>query len=459
MTFKALSRCLTVLLVTGTLYFPAAVPVAKGASPIHTVSADPPPGTLCDGGGRQGLPAGIEEICLYEIIDGKQRKKSIWPDDLSYGNTIDSEGYVCGIELVSNSPGFSASLEDRALEWLDGNDGIPGGAAGGAGGKGGPSMEGLHRFGFFPKVAGDAVSTNDRFSVSIESEGRNYDLSIRQKGYRTLPSEDAGRSVQGDEPRFRFLGPDMPAFASELQDFDERIAALAAGVAFVEKAVGGKLVGYINIIDFDGPDNALTTLGQDQVWIYADTFRNQRISELRSMAEHEALHILTDLHGYTRKAELRGFFSDLHGFEPLSMERFSIVARGSLRPEKMTPGGTASPLFAFINERNFIPGMTGGHSGDNLDEFCTSFLHAILYIDRLPINIDQSHLVTRDGSLLPMSARLREVILRDFRRGIDILMDSTPDYGQHGSVRTSSTRISALFEQSAKMAARLDISE
>jgi hypothetical protein len=27
--------------------------------------------------------------------------------------------------------------------------------------------------------------------------------------------------------------------------------------------------------------------------------------------------------------------------------------------------------------------MNGGHSRDNLDEFCASFLHTLMYIDRL----------------------------------------------------------------------------
>jgi hypothetical protein len=176
------------------------------------------------------------------------------------------------------------------------------------------------------------------------------------------------------------------------------------------------------------------------------------------MAEHETLHIFIDRQGYARQIALRGLFSDLHGFQPLSLERFSIVSLGKLPPGVILSTGKTSPLFAFINERNFIPGMSGGHAGDNLDEFCASFLHALLYIDQLPKNIDKSELVMADGSLQALLPQGRKIILRDFRRTLDMFVASAPDDNLQKSARFS-TKAFAIFDKSMNVAARVNFSD
>jgi hypothetical protein len=126
------------------------------------------------------------------------------------------------------------------------------------------------------------------------------------------------------------------------------------------------LVDFVNILPFKGPDNALTVKGRSQLWFYTNTIRSRRISELRSMAEHETLHILVDHLGYTRNTPLRELFSDLLGYGLFSKERFLFVTSGVLSGAAHRFQSSTNPFFAFVNEKNFIPGMSGGHSGDSL---------------------------------------------------------------------------------------------
>jgi hypothetical protein len=185
-----------------------------------------------------------------------------------------------------------------------------------------------------------------------------------------------------------------------------------------------KLVSYLDILQYKGINNALNTRGQDRICIYASTLRQQPCRELRSMGEHETLHLLVDRQGYTSQTSIRRFFSDLHGFGPFSPERFSLVTRGGLAPEALPAAGQRNPFFAFINEGNFIPGMTGGHSGDNLDEFCVSFLHALLYGDAFEKNMAKSVLTASDGERLRLSSQDRQEIRRNFRSALDLFMAS-----------------------------------
>ncbi|MFO7554155.1 MAG: hypothetical protein R6W88_03025 [Desulfobacterales bacterium] len=451
-------RYIYLLLALAAFFCLSPFAVAIDPSSENSASVDFPQHIAAGSEHRQNFSKIIDEIYLYEVIRGKIRKTLIGQKDLENRSTIACDGYICGVEFISKNGRLAATLEERSMDIIAENEGRTEEVVSESGiGKILPAGK-QYRYAYFPKVSGDAVSMNDYFSMSIKSEGDRYDLLVRQNGYQVLSPTKKTRLASGDELQFHYLGADMAQFETSLHDFKDRLASLSDGIEFVEKAVGGKLVSYVNIVEYQGADNALTSWGQNQVWIYADTFRNRQISELRSMAEHEALHIFIDRQGYARQTALRGFFSDLHGFEPLSLERFSLVTRGMLPPGVILPIKTTSPLFAFINERNFIPGMSGGHSGDSLDEFCASFLHALLYIDQLPNNMDKSELVMGDGSLQALSAQGRETIILDFRRAIDMFMASSSD----DTIRKTalfSTKVFALFDKSMNIAARVNFSD
>ncbi len=361
----------------------------------------------------------IDELRLFAVVGGKQQKICLSGKDLEVGKDITCKGTICGVELTSPRGDLAAALGDHPLSILARNADTPPPG-------GGSASTGLYRYVYFPSVPGEAVSAKDRFSISINGiKDRCRHLQVQHRGYRTLTSlPKTAPTAQGDRLIVRYLGTDMPGFESGLPDLRQRIEAIAHGAERIEKAAGVKLVSYLDILQFEGMNNALNTRGQDRICIYASTFRNKPCRELRSMGEHETLHLLVDRQGYTSQTPIRRFFSDLHGFGPFSLERFSLVTQGRLAPGALPAAGERNPFFAFINEVNFIPGMTGGHSGDNLDEFCVSFLHALLYGDAFEKNMAKSVLTASDGERLGLSPQDRQNIRRNFRSALDLFRAS-----------------------------------
>jgi len=458
MAFKNYIRYLYPLLTLAAFFCLSPFAVAIDLSSANSVSVNFPQPTVSKSQHRLDFSKLIDEIYIYEVIHGEMRKTLVERENLGNKNTIACDGYICGVEFISKNGRLTATLEERSMDVIGENVRGTKEAVSESGIGRVPPVRKQYRYAYFPKVSGDAVSKKDNFSISIENERDRYDLFVSQNGYQVLsPSLNTGFSDNG-EVLFHYLGSDKAQFEASIHDFKDRLAALSEGIAFVEKAVDGKLVKHVNIVEYQGADNALTSWGQNQIWIYADTFRNRRVSELRSMAEHETLHIFTDRQSYARQTALRGFFSDLHGFEPLSLERFSMVTRGMLPSGVTLPTRKTSPLFAFIDERNFIPGMSGGHSGDSLDEFCASFLHALLYIDQLSNNLDKSELVMTDGNPQALSEKGRKTILRDFRRAIDMFAASAPDVAVQKTALFS-PKVFAIYDKYMETAARINFSE
>lgn len=458
MAFKNYMRYICSLVTLAAFFCPAPFAVAIDLLSVKSVSVNFPQPTVSKSQHRPDFSKLIDEIYFYEVIHGEMRKTLIGRENLGNKNTIACDGYICGVEFISKNGRLTATLEERSMNVIGENVRGTKKTVSESGIGRVPPVRKQYRYAYFPKVSGDTVSKKDYFSISIENERDRYDLFVRQNGYQLLSPPQKTGLPDNDGVQFHYLGADKAQFAASIHDFKDRLAALSEGIAFVEKAVDGKLVKHVNIVEYQGADNALTSWGQNQIWIYADTFRNRRVSELRNMAEHETLHVFTDRQSYARQTALRGFFSDLHGFEPLSLERFSLVTRGMLPSGVILPTRKTSPLFAFIDERNFIPGMAGGHSGDSLDEFCASFLHALLYIDQLSNNLDKSELVMADGNLQALSEKGRKTILRDFRRAIDMFSASAPHIADQKTAHFS-TKVFALFDKSMETAARINFSE
>jgi hypothetical protein len=386
--------------------------------PADPQSANHLPDTIEKAAAQPARFSDIDELRLFQVIGGKRQKICLSGKELENGQGITCKGYVCGVELISPRGDLAAALGDHPLSIVARHTDGPTPGAGSA-------STGLYRYVYFPSVPGEAVSAKDRFSISIDGLKDRCQLQVQHSGYQTLARlPKTAPPAHGSQLIVRYLGTDMPAFESSLPDLRQRIEAIAHGTEKIEKAAGVKLVSYLDILQYEGMNNALNTRGQDRICIYASTLRHQPCRELRSMGEHETLHLLVDRQGYTAQTSIRRFFSDLHGFGPFSLERFSLVTQGGIAPQALPAAGQRNPFFAFINEGNFIPGMTGGHSGDNLDEFCVSFLHDLLYCDAFEKNVAKSVLIASDGEHLRLSPQDRQNIRRDFRNALDLFMAS-----------------------------------
>ena len=369
----------------------------------------------------------LNEIRLHEVVKGDKRTVSLKKQQLDNMSEFISDGYICGVELISSSSRLTATIEGQPIHILEEDDPslykdrlntVPNGQ----------SLSGrLYRYGYFPMVPGDALSLKECLAISVKEHDIDYTLCIRQNGYKYLATFQENLPFHTDKLTFRFFGKNLPEVRRKMTNFNNRIEAICEGIRYVEKAVGEQLVSYVNIMQYNGTDDAFTAWGQDQVWIYTGILDDRTIPELRDIAEHEALHIFVDRHGYTQKTAIRQFFATLHGFRPLSLERFSLVTLGSLPKRTRISAGKEVPFFSFINEKNFIPGMSGGHSGDSLEEFCTSFLHALLYFDQFHKNIQKSQIVLSSDGVIELSALERKSILENFQGALTVFMNQTFD--------------------------------
>lgn len=421
MFFKVLSgRFLVSVLIVACYCLSHPVNAAARIATSSAVTTPAVPISESNIASKKRLFQNIDGLCLYEVVDGQRRKIHFSRQDLESGKTLVSKGYVSGVVLTSASPKLAAMLGNRRMECRVQGQGTDADASQGT--VADERLDGnRYAYAYFPGVLGDIVSPKDRFCLSIHDGNARQALTVRQNGYQCLPQTVQGPPEQRYKaPVFRYAGSNLKRFLGDLPDLEKRLQAIASGIRRVESAFGLKLVDFVNILPYKGPDNSLSVRGKSQVWFYADAIRLQRIPELRSMAEHEALHILVDRLGYTHKTPLKELFSDLMGYGPFSRERFLLVTTGALPAPTLPSPPSTRPFLAFINERNFIPGMTGGHAGDSLDEFCASFLHSLLYLDHLEQNLFKSRLIMADGSRLRFTDRIRHTILRNYLRTLAV---------------------------------------
>jgi hypothetical protein len=277
----------------------------------------------------------------------------------------------------------------------------------------------------FAQVPGDALCDDPEFRISVDRNGREHHLNIRQQAGTRISNGDRS-AADGREPEFFYRG-DKPARVGELVDSaDQRVQAILTGIRAVESAARRSLVDRVSVIDYEGLNNAYTCQGEAGIWLYAPLFWNESLEELRTIAEHETLHILSDRLGLPGSSRLRERFAIFQGYGPLSLERFTVVTTGrapAARPGHRLAG--TSHLFDFINELNFLRGMKGGHAADDLDEFCASFLHTLMYVDRLQGLLDRP-LKIRAGAAVALSTRQRDRLLEDYRTVLGTMAQEIP---------------------------------
>lgn len=197
----------------------------------------------------------------------------------------------------------------------------------------------------------------------------------------------------------------------ETTQYQDQMESIHQGVAQIEDTFGLTLVDNIILVDCEKVENAITVLGKKNLWFDVDILKKVSLSELQVIGAHETLHLLVDRYHFTESIRLRTLFADLMQYDELSVERFFLTTSGVHRGRPETPH-----IFCeFINEKNFMEDCGGGHAEDNLDEFCTSFLHTLLHIDRLDMNLRR----------LPEGQR-REV-LAYYQEVIEILLERATD--------------------------------
>jgi hypothetical protein len=368
----------------------------------------------------------VDGLDLYTVNDGELRKLTIKGDDIGKG-PISVEGYVCGAVLFCGAD--ATAMVDgkrmvRADKTKDENSSKHPSAA--------------ERLSCFPLVKGDAISPNNDFLIAVQSGNEVLEIPVQHRGYQILTT-DLGISLKY-KIAFQYLGSKSSMFESE--NFENRLRAVAEGIDAVQRTFDIHLVRTVNIIDYEGIENAVTKDDEGGIWFYAKALRNEPLDELKIMAEHETLHLLVEKKRLTKSSQLRELFADLKGFDELSYERLLLLSKGVTTSNRESDKNNESVFFSFIDERNFIAGMKGGHSHENLAEFCTSFFHSLMYLHRFGHNLETLLVPERiqDPSHLTLSDK--SFILRTYLRAVEISIKT---------LNSSTSSISSAFPDTTKL--------
>jgi len=266
-------------------------------------------------------------------------------------------------------------------------------------------------YSFFPEIAGEPICSDSKVDIILTKDGRPVRMSLLNPGYVT-PAAHPFIDEKREPIVFRYLGSRLHELKNRSTDFQDRINAVTEGIWAAEHALGIKLVSNVNLIDYEAIHDAVTAKGKQDIWIYISSFSQESLAELKSMAEHETIHIYVDSKNLTKNSGIRKLFADLKGYDEWSMERFALITAGQVRRRSTVNKIDENPFFAFIDERNFQEGRLGGHSHSDLDEFCTSFIHSLMFFERLNENLEKP-LKLRDQSQPPrlLTAVQKEKIL------------------------------------------------
>ena len=372
-------------------------------------------------------------LWLYVVKDGEVTKISYSKKTLPDTGLITVDGYVSGAVLLSLIP-VTATVNHNAMSPVE---------------KNGKGYFKLKHFGFvhqdkfwsnflsfspewaskqiqeacyarFPKIPGDALCDASEFRITIVSQGGEAELTVRQDPQIDLNTLFSQGTPERHLPRFYYLGKDCDQFSNAPAAFKKRIQAIISGIRRIETHTATPIVGRVNIIDYNGPYNAYTCLNENEIWLYSQLFWNETTQDLEIMAQHETLHILSDRLGLPDSEAIRFLYKKLKnsGYD----EENGLGIKGA-----HGPGQSASfqdeYIFDFINESNFVPGANGGHSQDSLDEFCVSFLHTLIFVDRLERQIDMP-IRSKNGETVKLSAAQKASIVETYRNVFETLITS-----------------------------------
>lgn len=350
----------------------------------------------------------ITAIRLYGVLDGEPIQKTIQKEDIRQGSTFRFQGYVSGIVvfceeemtvrldrerfpkiLKTRNGGFAAKyfgdlIADMIPSSIRNNTYFED--------EGSERRERRKKFlkggySYFPKVTGNAVGRDNPIRINFEWGEDRFQVVVRQEGFQSGPISSAVEET--GRQRFHYVGTRLDLLKSRIPDLDLRLAAIQQGIDRVEKRLEPDLVSKVILLDYHGIENAISCEDSDDVWFYIKTFQQEPIEELETISAHETLHKYVDRRRFVRHPLIRERFADLKGFDLISYERFLMVTQGAVSRQSSPTDPKKELFFEFINERNFLKDRKGGHAGDNLDEFCTSFLHSLLFVDRLEKNLNR----------------------------------------------------------------------
>lgn len=450
---RSFTRNLTLLVIILWLSF-IVTGVSAGESQTHSRSKSPA------GQAADSAPAAVSSrndsdhaVCLFTLHNGVCTPRYFSRSQLAQGEPLEIQGYVVGVVVFGSSDlqvelggqkfrpvqpnadgtfnvrGYGrfdpAELSARTHTAVTGQK-LP--AATIEPPPGGPAGSALY---YFPKVFGAAVSPQPQFELQLADRDTRRVVEVRHRPVQQIAWIDDERPAPSSA--FYYVGHRLDTLIESSRNFQGRLAAIYGGIRLVEDAFELDLVQDVQLIDLLQRNNALTYDGRNTIWFYIDTVIGTSPQELLRMAGHETIHQLVYQLRLAHHSQTRRFFADLWGLDKLSMARFQLVTTGWFDSRNNRTAPENSLFFSFINEKNFMRGMNGGHSHDNLDEFLTSFIHSLLHIEKLKRNLNAPVRLYGSNARHRMTEHEKDHVLSLYAQTLDLLQQTAQAASSNGS--------------------------
>lgn len=235
-------------------------------------------------------------------------------------------------------------------------------------------------------------------SVIFGYKKNKFNITIKQNSASEYLKVDIQPKESYDDLKFIYLGNNITEF-DNIKDIREKLTATTQGIYNVEKLFGINIINKCLLIDYN-LDNA-SYFYRDWITLYTGILINFDSEMIKHFSEHETLHALDFMFKIRKSKEFNQHFADLLGYKP----NFIFGA--------LTNVGSKSKIFGFI-ESNYLEKF-GGHPKSNIVEFFASFVHTIMYIHILNINLEK------------LNKKEFVLVLEDYKETLKVLIKITPD--------------------------------
>jgi len=225
------------------------------------------------------------------------------------------------------------------------------------------------------------ISHDQDIVLTVTHGGIKYGILLKQPPLVKVAHFNEVPGTKYDDLAIIYVGNNYSSFEGKY-DLEPILANINKAVKNVEVTFQINLIDEVHFIDH-GMDNAQATVRY--IVLYTGALNNPDKTVVES-TEHEVLHLLVFWMDLTQDKGLRNWFADLNGYT--GTDRARIVNHGFIPFADFEDDYQNKVFFDFINESSFI-GRGGGHSNGNVFEFYTSFVHSLMYVDRLEANLSK----------------------------------------------------------------------
>jgi len=232
--------------------------------------------------------------------------------------------------------------------------------------------------------SGKPINNLENNTLTFKIDDKIYTIPIKQKVSQEFRKINLDSERQRDDLVFNYLGNDRDRFLG-IEEMDEKLQAIAEATNNVESISDMDIVDRVYLIDYKA-NNAFADAKEKFITFLSGYLEKNSVEDVKIVTEHEILHKYVFEKGFTEDPQVREIFANLKGYTGDKKQR--IIEQGFIPFDDFNENYKNKEFFAFVNEKDFL-GKGGGHSHGNIWEFCTSFTHSLMYLDRLENNLEK----------------------------------------------------------------------